>query len=348
MRGIAAGALITVAFNLIRSEAALRARIAAFAACIGIAAWVISEAPALAPLCPPKSLITLAACPAAGLFWLLVAVLFADRKVSAATLAPAASLLLYGVTAPFLPARIASPAATAVNLFDAALLLHAAWLVATGWQNDLLFARRRARAVVLGAGALFGLLDVGSTLAKGTTLAAILPDGLSAHTEAGATLLAIITLAAAGFFLNPRPGLFEPASKPKLLTTTQPAPVIQQTDAATLALLARLQTLMQQGAWRREGITIGALATELGIAEHRLRPLINDHLGYRNFADFLNAHRIEEAKRLLSTPTDQRNIATIAFDLGYASLGPFNRAFRAATLKTPTAWRREALGKSED
>jgi len=36
-------------------------------------------------------------------------------------------------------------------------------------------------------------------------------------------------------------------------------------------------------------------------------------------------------------------VAAIAFDLGYGSLGPFNRAFRAATGATPTEWRRQAL-----
>ena len=41
-------------------------------------------------------------------------------------------------------------------------------------------------------------------------------------------------------------------------------------------------------------------------------------------------------------------MATIAFDLGYGSLGPFNRAFRAATGAAPTEWRRQALQISPD
>ena len=102
---------------------------------------------------------------------------------------------------------------------------------------------------------------------------------------------------------------------------------------------------MDAGIWRREGLSIGALAGELGMPEHRLRSLINDRLGYRNFADFLNARRIEAAKARLADPAEARStVAAIAFDLGYGSLGPFNRAFRAATGATPTAWRRAALG----
>ena len=99
--------------------------------------------------------------------------------------------------------------------------------------------------------------------------------------------------------------------------------------------------------WRHEGLTISRLAEELGAPEHRLRRLINQRLGHRNFADFLNAHRIEAAKRHLADPEQAHStVAAIAFGLGYGSLGPFNRAFRAATGATPTEWRRQALGGS--
>jgi len=99
--------------------------------------------------------------------------------------------------------------------------------------------------------------------------------------------------------------------------------------------------------WRRERLTIGQLAQDLGMPEHRLRRLINGRLGYRNFADFLNARRVEAAKQRLANPNFARTtVAVIAFDLGYGSLGHFNRAFRAATGATPTEWRRRALAEA--
>ena len=101
---------------------------------------------------------------------------------------------------------------------------------------------------------------------------------------------------------------------------------------------------MVDEAWRREGLTIGDLARELDAPEHRPRRLINQRLGHRNFADFLNGHRIAAAQRRLADPAEARTtVAAIAFDLGFGSLGPFNRAFRAATGATPTDWRRQAL-----
>ena len=93
--------------------------------------------------------------------------------------------------------------------------------------------------------------------------------------------------------------------------------------------------------YRQENITIGSLALRLGVPEYRLRRLINQRLGYRNFNVFLNNHRIEEAKAALADPSQAEvPIITIAMDAGFQSLGPFNRAFKALTGVTPTEYRR--------
>jgi AraC-like DNA-binding protein len=83
------------------------------------------------------------------------------------------------------------------------------------------------------------------------------------------------------------------------------------------------------------------------VPEHRLRRLVNDGLGHRNFAEFLSVHRVAAAKRELADPRlSERSVSEIAFALGYASLGPFNRAFREATGTTPSAFRTQALADS--
>jgi AraC-like DNA-binding protein len=114
-------------------------------------------------------------------------------------------------------------------------------------------------------------------------------------------------------------------------------------------LLAKLRAMMEAGAWRQEGLGIAALAHDLGTQEHRLRRLINSRLRHRNFADFVNGYRVEAAKARLADPMEaEATVASIAFDLGFGSLSPFNRAFRAATGATPTAWRRAALTAARD
>ena len=91
------------------------------------------------------------------------------------------------------------------------------------------------------------------------------------------------------------------------------------------------------------------LAEEVGVPEHRLRPLINDHLGFRNFAAFVNARRIEAAKAMLTDPAKTRQtVAAIAYDLGFGSLGPFNRAFKEATGVTPTEFRRAGVSPNPE
>eukprot|EP01041_Mallomonas_annulata_P030120 gene30120-52212_t len=143
-------------------------------------------------------------------------------------------------------------------------------------------------------------------------------------------------------FLQPRPAVFSAAR-------STVAGADARAEAAERLMLQNLNALMAADGWRREGLTIGAVARELDAPEHRLRRLINQRLGHRNFADFVNSYRIEAAKTRLGDAREARTtVAAIAFDLGYGSLGPFNRAFRAATGSTPTEWRRQALRTSPE
>jgi AraC-like DNA-binding protein len=99
---------------------------------------------------------------------------------------------------------------------------------------------------------------------------------------------------------------------------------------------------------RQEGLTIAMLAAKIDLPEYRLRQVINEGLGYRNFNAFLNRYRLDEAKAALADPS-QRDVPvlTIAIDAGFQSIGPFNRAFKAETGRTPTEFRRDALTGSQ-
>ena len=73
--------------------------------------------------------------------------------------------------------------------------------------------------------------------------------------------------------------------------------------------------------------------------EYRVRKVINGRMGYRNFSQFLNHYRVAEAARRLVEPETRR--LPIAIDVGYASLAPFNKAFKATYGVTPTEYRRQ-------
>ena len=115
-------------------------------------------------------------------------------------------------------------------------------------------------------------------------------------------------------------------------------------SAADRLELDRVVKAMDGGLYLEAGLTIGGLADVLSVPEHRLRRLINGGLGYRNFAAFVNDYRIREAKRRLSDPEMAREqIIQHAFSLVYASLAPFNRAFRERVGVSPTEYREGAL-----
>lgn len=97
--------------------------------------------------------------------------------------------------------------------------------------------------------------------------------------------------------------------------------------------------------YRRPKLSIRSLADELGLPEYRLRKLIHEGLGFRNFNAFLHHYRLREACAMLSDPDQVRTpILTIALTVGYQSINTFNRAFREYVGETPSTFRARTLG----
>lgn len=128
-------------------------------------------------------------------------------------------------------------------------------------------------------------------------------------------------------------------------TETIPEPSVDLIDPRDKDLLEQLiKAMTEEKIYREPGLTIRGLAEHLGTPEHRLRSLINQGLGYRNFSAFLNSYRIDAVKEEFSNPEKLRiPVLTLAMDVGYNSLAPFNRAFRAIEGMTPTAYRQKLL-----
>lgn len=129
-------------------------------------------------------------------------------------------------------------------------------------------------------------------------------------------------------------------------TTPPPAsrPNAQERTSEQNILVRRINKAMEDGVWQTEGLTVGALALHVKAPEHQVRKAINQVLGHRNFASFINRARIDAAKaRLSDLEMTENTILEIAFDVGFSSLGPFNRAFREATGQSPTDFRKQVL-----
>lgn len=210
---------------------------------------------------------------------------------------------------------------------------HALWLAVTNRKDDLVEPRRRFRLVFAFVVGITGVVIAIGEVLVGTSP----PPWLSLfHSAALGTLVLGFSL----WLLEPR-DVFAAATPP-----VGPRRLPGEVSAADEADLGRLDALMRVGIYRREGLTVGALAAEVGVPEHRLRQLINGALGYQNFSAFLNTRRIADAKAALENPANVRKqILQVALDVGYGSVGPFNRAFKAAAGMTPTEYRRKALGE---
>ena len=89
----------------------------------------------------------------------------------------------------------------------------------------------------------------------------------------------------------------------------------------------------------RPDLRIGDVAARLGQPEYKVSQCISTVLGFPNFNRLINHHRIERAKRLLAEPDQVQPILDVAFECGFGSVGPFNRAFRAQVGVTPREFR---------
>jgi len=159
------------------------------------------------------------------------------------------------------------------------------------------------------------------------------------------SVIAVLTVGLAVPLLRPSPEFFAPVQMRGAGTIAREAEDLSPSESV---LKQALLTAMSEGAFQQSGLNIRTLAEQLGHTEHQLRKLINGRLGFRNFSAFLNSYRIPEAKKVLADAEQVRKpVLTIALDLGYGSLGPFNRAFKAATDMTPTEYRQAALGSKD-
>jgi AraC-like DNA-binding protein len=170
----------------------------------------------------------------------------------------------------------------------------------------------------------------------------LLPGSEVVNTVNSAVLASVVAAICYAMMRVDGADLFPAAPEAAQVTIASTRSVVAE-EAGDQKLVDALMRLMgDERIYRHDNITIGTLATKLGIPEYRLRRLINQRLGYRNFNVFLNNHRIEEAKAALSDPTQAEvPVITIAMDAGFQSLGPFNRAFKATTGVTPTEYRRQ-------
>lgn len=226
----------------------------------------------------------------------------------------------------------------AFQLLSIVFIVAAAWRIAIGLRGDLVERRRRLRPVLAGAAVVYSCmmlaLGIFAPHRPVASLGRVIEVGLLTALSLGFALLAL------------RAG--RPLATPAVPVPAAPAPA-PAIDDADDELLARLRTLMEnEKPYRQEGFGLAALVAALDVPEYRLRRLINQRLGHRNFPAFVNGYRLAEAKAALADPAQAAvPVLTIALDSGFQSIGPFNRAFKALTGLTPTEYRKRAESRKD-
>jgi AraC-like DNA-binding protein len=134
--------------------------------------------------------------------------------------------------------------------------------------------------------------------------------------------------------------------QPEIFTFEEPVPRADEETSSgfTVEKFERLSSRIEQLMEREKpyldpSLTIKDLANQADIPDYKLSSVINDHFD-KNFFEFVNRYRIEEAKQRLQDP-DYENftILAIANDVGFNSKSSFNTAFKRFTQMTPSQFR---------
>ncbi len=92
--------------------------------------------------------------------------------------------------------------------------------------------------------------------------------------------------------------------------------------------------------YRESDLSLSKLSKESGKTTQLISSVINQY-ARRNFNDYINYYRIQDAKTFLSNSESEKyTISSIAFDMGFSSLSSFNSAFKKFEGITPSAYRK--------
>lgn len=209
------------------------------------------------------------------------------------------------------------------------ILAHIIYTALTGLSDDLVDKRRRLRLMLSGALAAYGVMLAIDQLWLGRLLQS------ATLSLANATLVFASVTWFSVYLLRTNKGSVLPEPDSGFDTRSQTT-----LPHEYLNLKRALDDFIERGDYTQPELDIASMASQLGGKEHQLRRLINRQLGFQNFSGFLNQLRIQKARQWLASPQHASTpIMNIALDLGYGSIGPFNRAFKRHTGLTPTQYR---------
>jgi AraC-like DNA-binding protein len=213
-------------------------------------------------------------------------------------------------------------------LASSTALVLAFWEGLRGWTPELATDERRLRSLYL---VTYGLCVSVTTVWSGSDVAGAI--GIEARSvQAVAAIVIILALSVAMAYRMRHP---LPVDEVKVgAVKTRQAPTADEVELA-----GRLERLLRdERPYLEPELKVSVLARRLREPDYKISRAITGVLGYRNFNQLINHHRVEHAKMLLKSEPDC-SILAVGLDSGFASIGPFNRAFKGAEGMTPRAFR---------
>ncbi|MEQ8404995.1 MAG: AraC family transcriptional regulator [Oceanicaulis sp.] len=261
-----------------------------------------------------------------GVAWLLARALFREeRAIMAVHLGVVAVIALVNLTP---SGAFGAMLGNLQNLLASTVIVLTLWEAIRGW------AAAPARGEKLMRGAYVGVTGLAVLVAVVWLSGPGVAPGLNDAVET--TALLAVSLAAGLCMLYRR---CHPLAPGKGATAGTPSQRGRPLDPEMRQLAARVDAIVQAEALYLNGdLKVADLARKLQAPEYKVSRAITGALGAANFNQYINRFRIKFAQDLI-TEDPARSILVVAFDSGFASLGPFNRAFKMMTGQTPRAWR---------
>lgn len=209
-------------------------------------------------------------------------------------------------------------------------VVYANWLA---WEARILY-----RNIHVHGRSIFSLTALCAILSSISVLTVILAYYLNNREIERFGLIGLMVAACCGYFFMQRASHLSDEMQKSIAENRYRKSRLSGMD--TQAIRVKLENAMlREKIFTDFELTMPKLAEKIGLKPHQLSEYLNV-IEKSKFNEYLNRHRIDEAKRILASEPDL-NVLNIGFKAGFNSKSAFNLIFRKQTGVSPSEYRRQ-------
>lgn len=241
------------------------------------------------------------------------------------------------------------------ELLSSTVLMLTAWEAIRGFNNDTKIMRYQ-RMLFLGVfgSAVFACSVIATTFIEPSRFSSVFPWFVVVSAiSILVTIQAILLWQHYDSIANKRKSLANTIPQHRNDTSSQNAAktssVLTIPDDEQLLIDALKRLLIDEKLFLQNNLKMQDIATRLNVPEYRVSRIIRTYFEAKNFNQYVNQLRVAYAKDLLETPDyNHWTILVIGLESGFASIGPFNRAFKSVFNCSPNAYRQDFHNNSNN